>query len=186
MFTLGREFQIGSESKHSTKFHFDELNNFVEAMRLALHENKHWTVEHLEEFILRVKIFADRQYKFKDVLLFWVAHAKLQKKLKKRLEILTNFMCKESKDVKLRRDAMKKAINEEYVMRKKKYPKEIPKYMKASKIELDSNTFRNIVNVKQIIPEKTMLEFFQAEQAHNLKCAELVELKRQLDAQLEV
>jgi hypothetical protein len=60
MWTLGREFMIGSDAKHSTKFHFDDLNMFVETMRLALHENKEWTVEHLEEFIHRVKIYADR------------------------------------------------------------------------------------------------------------------------------
>jgi hypothetical protein len=83
MYTLAREFQIGSVSKHSTKFHFDELTAFVENMRLALSENKTWTVENLEDFILRIKIFADRQYKVKDMLLFWVAHAKLQKKLNK-------------------------------------------------------------------------------------------------------
>jgi hypothetical protein len=60
MWTLGREFMIGSESKHSTKFHFDDLNSFVETMRLALHENKEWTVETLEELIYRIKIYADR------------------------------------------------------------------------------------------------------------------------------
>ncbi len=60
MWTLGREFAIGSVSKHSTKFHFDELTSFVETMRLALHENKSWTVEHLEDLIHRIKIFADR------------------------------------------------------------------------------------------------------------------------------
>lgn len=83
MWTLGREFQLGSVSKHSTKFHFEELCNFVETMRLALHENKDWTVESLEEFILRLKAFADRQHKVADALIFWVAHAKLQKKLNK-------------------------------------------------------------------------------------------------------
>ena len=122
MLTLGREFQIGSVSKHSTKFHFDELTAFVETMRLALSENKPWTVEHLEEFIHRIKIFADRQHKVKDVLLFWVAHAKLQKKLNKKITLLMNFMTKETKEVALRIQNLKKTINEEYRARKKKYP----------------------------------------------------------------
>jgi hypothetical protein len=60
MWTLGREFMIGSDAKHSTKFHFDELNSFVETMRLALHDNPEWTVENLEELIHRIKIYADR------------------------------------------------------------------------------------------------------------------------------
>ena len=54
-------------------------------MRLALHENKEWTVVNLEEFIIRIKTFAERQYKIKDALLFWVAHAKLQKKLNEKI-----------------------------------------------------------------------------------------------------
>jgi hypothetical protein len=60
MWTLGREFMVGSNSKHSTKFHFDELNIFIETIRLALHENKEWKIENLEELFLRIKIYADR------------------------------------------------------------------------------------------------------------------------------
>ena len=182
MWTLCREFQLGSVSKHSTKFHFDELNNFVETMRLALHENKEWTVENLEEFIHRIKIFADRQYKVKDALLFWVAHAKLQKKLTKQITLLTNFMTKETKEVAARRSVMKKSIVDEYRGRKAKYPKEIPKYVKATKVNLDVNTFRLIVGYKDILLEKNLQEFFEAEESHNKKMGELVELKRKLDA----
>ena len=54
----------------------------------------------------------------KDVLLFWVAHAKLQKKLNKKINLLMNFMTKETKEVGQRRSLMKKAIVEEYVGRK--------------------------------------------------------------------
>ncbi len=151
MWTLGREFMIGSEAKHSTKFHFDDLNSFVETMRLALHENKDFTVENLEEFILRIKIYADRQYKVKDMLLFWVAHAKLQKKLNKKITLLTNFMTKETKEVAQRRATMKKTIVDEYVTRKAKYPKEIPKYVKATRVNLDVNTFRMLVGFKDML-----------------------------------
>ena len=186
MWTLGREFMIGSESKHSTKFHFDELNMFVETMRLALHENKEWTVESLEEFIHRIKIYADRQYKVKDVLLFWVAHAKLQKKLNKKITLLMNFMTKETKEVAQRRAIMKKTIVDEYKTRKANYPKEIPKYVKATRVDLGLNTFKNLVGYKDMLQEKNLHEFFGAEAAHNKKMEELVELKRKLDAQLEV
>jgi hypothetical protein len=118
----------------------------------------------------------------KDVLLFWVAHAKLQKKLNKKINLLMNFMTKETKEVGQRRSIMKKAIVEEYVGRKQKYPKEIPKFVKATRVNLDLNTFRMLVGFKDMLQEKNLHEFFAAEVAHNKKMEELVELKRKLDA----
>ena len=63
---------------------------------------------------------------------------------------------------------------------------EVPKYLKATKIDLERNTFKNVAATRQLISEKEMNEFFNNENLHNNKCAQLVELKRQLDAQLEV
>jgi hypothetical protein len=81
---------------------------------------------------------------------------------------------------------MKKTIVDEYVARKAKYPKEIPKYVKATRVNLDVNTFRMLVGFKDMLQEKNLHEFFSAEAAHNKKMEEMVELKRKLDAQLEV
>ena len=83
--------------------------------------------------------------------MFWVAHAKLQKKLNKKITLLMNFMTKETKEVGQRRTIMKKAIVDEYVARKAKYPKEIPKYVKATRVNLDVNTFRMLVGFKDML-----------------------------------
>lgn len=99
--------------------------------------------------------------------MFWVAHAKLQKKLNKQINLLMNFMTKDTKEVAQRRAVLKKTIVDEYLARKEKYPKEIPKYVKATKVNLDLNTFRLLVGFKDMLQEKVLHEFFAAEAAHN-------------------
>jgi hypothetical protein len=54
--------------------------------------------------------------------------------------------------------------------------------VKATRVNLDVNTFRMLVGFKDMLQEKNLHEFFAAEVAHNKKMEELVELKRKLDA----
>jgi len=77
MFTLGREFEIGVDSKHSTKFHFEEFSFFIGAIQEMLEADKSLNVDSLEEFFLRIKYSAKKQSRIKDTFFFWIAHAKL-------------------------------------------------------------------------------------------------------------
>jgi hypothetical protein len=69
--------------------------------------------------------------------LFWVAHAKLQKKLINMISMLMNCMAIETKEVGQRRAIMKNQIINEYQARKDRYPKKIPKFIKATNVNLD-------------------------------------------------
>lgn len=77
MFTLGREFEIGVNSKHSTKFHFEEFSFFIGAIQEMMEADKSLNVDSLEEFFLRIKYSANKQSRIKDTFFFWIAHAKL-------------------------------------------------------------------------------------------------------------
>jgi hypothetical protein len=94
-------------------------------------------VKNLEEFILRIKNYANRQYKAKDVLIFWVARAKLNKQLNKKVGKLTDMMSKDNKEMKAKRDIIVKQIETDYQAKKKKYPAELPKYLFATRLDLD-------------------------------------------------
>ena len=60
MFTICREMRFGTESKHSRKFFFDNFTALVDTFMQVLGEEKEWTVKNLEEFILRIKNYANR------------------------------------------------------------------------------------------------------------------------------
>jgi hypothetical protein len=94
-------------SKHSTKFHFDKFTAFIEAIKISLDAETSWTVESLEEYLIRISLYAKRQFKVKDALIFWVAHAKLQRQLRKKLKLLMSCMKKENKELKAKRAAWK-------------------------------------------------------------------------------
>jgi septal ring factor EnvC (AmiA/AmiB activator) len=134
-----------------------------------LGEQKEWTVKNLEDFILRLKNYANRQYKAKDVLIFWVARAKLNKQLNKKLDKLLAMMSKDNKEMKAKREVVAKQIETDYQARKKKYPAELPKYLFATRLDLDIITYRNIVATKDIIKPDEMKEFFNREQIHRAK-----------------
>ncbi len=53
-------------------------------------------------------------------------------------------MSKDNKENKIRRAQIAKEANDEYVERKTKYAPEIPKYMKATKINLEGDTFKGV------------------------------------------
>ena len=72
-------------------------------------------------------------------------------------------MAKETKEVSKRRDAMKKSITEMYRERKRRYPEEIPKFLKATNVTLDLFTFRDLVKVEDLINDKTLKEVFVKE-----------------------
>ena len=73
-----------------------------------MNEQKDYSVKNLEEFILRIKNYANRQYKAKDVLIFWVARAKLNKQLNKKVGKLIDMMSKDNKEMKAKRDVIAK------------------------------------------------------------------------------
>jgi hypothetical protein len=63
---------------------------------------------------LRIKNYAKRQYKAKDVLIFWVASAKLNKQLNKKLDKLLAMMSKDNKEMKAKREILAKQIETDY------------------------------------------------------------------------
>lgn len=79
IFTICREMRLGTQSKHSRKFFFDNFTSLIDTFIQFLGEKKEWTVKNLEEFILRLKNYANRQYTAPNLLklIFWVARAKL-------------------------------------------------------------------------------------------------------------
>lgn len=86
MFTICREIFVGSASKHSKKFHFQYFTDFLETIKDCLKHESSWSTTYLDELFIRINMFASRQYGFGDILLFFVAHAKLSRKLKGKLE----------------------------------------------------------------------------------------------------
>ena len=178
MFTLCREIRLGTLSKHSTKFFFDNFTALVDTFMQVLGEEKEWTVKNLEEFILRIKNYAKRQFKAKDVLLFWVAHAKLNKQLNKKLDKLLAMMSKDNKEMRAKRDVTAKLIESDYQARKKKYPAELPKYLFATRLDLDQSTYRNLVQVRDLIKPEELKDFFDREQIHGTKRLQLMDIKR--------
>lgn len=63
----------------------------------------------------------------------------------------------------MKRETLQKQLLATYQERKKKYPVEIPKYIKYTKLDLDQQTYRNITVVKKIISDKEMNDFFNNE-----------------------
>ncbi len=80
-------------------------------------------------------------------------------------------MAKENKELKLKRKQMLQKIENDYLAKKKKYPAEIPKYAKATNLDLDSKTYKAIMNVKKILTPQEKDEILNNEQIHNQKCA---------------
>ena len=111
---------IGSYSKHSRKFFFDDLTKFIKTLGHYQKENKEQNFYNFEELFLRIKTFSDRQHKIKDKVLFWVAHAKLQFRLKEKINILMNLM-KETELNKVSHENIIFSISEEYKSRQAKY-----------------------------------------------------------------
>jgi hypothetical protein len=56
----------------------------------------------------------------------------------------------------------------------------------ATRLDLEQNTFKNIVASKDIIKPEEMNAFFEREHLHSTKRIQIMDIKRQLDAQLEV
>ena len=95
---------------------------------------------------MRLKNYANRQYKAKDILIFWVARAKLNKQLNKKLDKLLAMMSTTNKEMKAKREIIAKTIETDYQARKAKVKDEkFPKYLYATRLNLDVPTYRNIV-----------------------------------------
>jgi hypothetical protein len=78
-------------------------------------------------------------------------------------------MSKDNKEMKAKREVIAKKIENDYIARKKKYPAELPKYLFATRLDLDQNTFKSIVMVRDLIKPEEMTEFFNREQIHGTR-----------------
>ena len=65
--------------------------------------------------------------------------------------MITDMMSKDNKEMKAQREVLAKQIEADYKARQKKYPRELPKYLFMTKLDLDQNTYRNLVSVKDLI-----------------------------------
>jgi hypothetical protein len=61
------------------------------------------------------------------------------------------MLSKDNKEMKAKREVLAKSIETDYTARKKKYPAELPKYLFATRMDLDQNTYRNLANVRDLI-----------------------------------
>jgi hypothetical protein len=61
------------------------------------------------------------------------------------------MLSKDNKEMKSKREVLAKSIETDYQARKKKYPAELPKYLFATRMDLDQNTYRNLANVRDLI-----------------------------------
>jgi hypothetical protein len=61
------------------------------------------------------------------------------------------MMSKDNKEMKAKREVIAKKIEADYQARKKKYPAEVPKYLFATRMDLDQNTYKNLTNVRDLI-----------------------------------
>lgn len=103
--------------------------------------------------LYRLYFFAKRQFRKKDLFLFWVAHAKLQRALKKKASLLINILGYETDEVKLIRKTKMKEIEETYVARRKSQPEEVPKYLKITEIDMTRETFKKVLMQNKVITE---------------------------------
>ena len=92
MMTLSFEIQKGCASKHSRRFNFDEFTTFVATLKDLIAEDKSLSCKGLEELIIRLEQSVSKQAKFADNLIFWVAHAKLMRQLKKKMKTLASLL----------------------------------------------------------------------------------------------
>ncbi len=103
--------------------------------------------------LYRIYFFAKRQFRKKDLFLFWVAHAKLQRSLKKKASLLINILGNETDEIKSIRKTKLKEIEEAYVARKKSQPVEVPKYLKITEIDMRRETFKKVLMQNKVITE---------------------------------
>ena len=128
-----------------------------------LEADKSLNLNSIEEFMLRIKYSTKKHSRMKDTFFFWIAHAKLLRQMLNKLKTFLAFMPKESKENKARREATLKKIDEDYKARKKRYPREIPKFVKATKIDLEVPTYRLVFGAKNMITESEMTEYLTNE-----------------------
>ena len=58
----------------------------METICKCLEDNKDWNINGLEEFLVNFEFYAERQARFGDILIFWTAHAKLKRRLQKKVK----------------------------------------------------------------------------------------------------
>jgi hypothetical protein len=83
--------------------------------------------------------------------------------LLKKLKILLDLMEKKNKEIKARRDAITKKIEAEYLARKNTYTREIPKFAKATRINLNAATYSQILVKNALMTQDEMNEIFSNE-----------------------
>lgn len=89
MLTLLKEMKVGCESKHSSKFNFECLNLFIEMITSNSFPNM---PDKLLDIVIRLRKLMKLKGKFKDNIIGWTAHAKLNKVVKERLDSLLKYV----------------------------------------------------------------------------------------------
>ena len=84
--------------------------------------------------------------------------------------------------MKAKREEMTKEIEEVYLKRKKVFHRDIPKYAKITKLDLNRSSYQNMMVMKQIITESERDEILDKKVRRNAYCDKIVNLKKCLDA----
>eukprot|EP00347_Sterkiella_histriomuscorum_P010157 403377385 len=183
VFTLCREIQIGCASKHSKRFKFDEFTTFVTILKDTMKSDKNLQVQGMEKVLLRIQKFSKRQEKFADVLLFWVAHAKLLRQLNSKLKSLVKLL-KTDSEGKKHQKIVKAEQRQEYREAKKLLPG-IPKYIctiRLSLIQIDFKTVWDLYGLKDFITEEQLRKYVENEVKAHEQCEKLVsDIKKSVD-----
>ena len=151
MMTLSLEIQRGSASKHSRRFNFDEFTTFVATLKDSMAADKDLSCKGLEELIVRLEQSVSKHAKFADNLIFWVAHAKLMRQLKKKMKVLASLL-PQDKQSKLDQKTVLQSIVQEYKARKKQFPT-VERYLLVTKLPLDIPTFKAKSSAPKVITE---------------------------------
>ncbi|CDW90129.1 UNKNOWN [Stylonychia lemnae] len=185
MFSLGREIEIGCHSKHSTKFEFEDFSSFLKIFKVQLKHNKSLNIQPFDELIIRLKKLSKKQEKLTDVIIFWVAHAKLLRKLNKKLKAMSKLL-KHDKESLKQHKMIKEKISKSYDAKRKQFKdSKLPKYLLLSNLDLERDTYRSWVSFEKVISEDDIKQFQANEQKHRDQCFHLVDYKKKLDQQLK-
>eukprot|EP00347_Sterkiella_histriomuscorum_P009216 403342079 len=183
VFTLCREIQIGCASKHSKRFKFDDFTTFVTVLKDTMKSDRNLQVQGMEKVLLRIQKFSKRQEKFADVLLFWVAHAKLLRQLNSKLKSLVKLL-KTDSEGKKHQKIVKAEQRQEYREAKKLLPG-IPKYIctiRLSLIQIDHKTVWDQYGLKDFITEEQLRKYVENEVKALEQCEKIVsDIKKSVD-----
>ena len=97
------------------------------------------------------------------------------------MKFLLKIMAKETRKLKVQRETYLNNAKSDYEARKRSRPT-LPRYLLATRIQLETNTFINIVNVNKVITEQELQLYTTNDLKHLEQCNMLIDIKKQLDA----